>query len=269
MTSSLPPDLPADLPSGEPDATADGLSSPAPERTRFAEPATAAPPPAPEEAAPEPVAEVTAVPVGPPEPVVEVAPAGPPEPVEGASLPPVPDLAPAEPSGDTAAVPARRGRGLVTVLAALVAALALLTGFLGWRVQQTQGAGPVAASGSAGLDAARAAARLVFSYDYRHLAQDFKAGRATTTGQFQADYDKTTARLLADVAPRYKAVVVAVVSDAAVVTATENRVLTLVFLNQQSSSTLIAQPKVTQARVEMTMVRTRGQWLVSTIRGPL
>lgn len=159
-----------------------------------------------------------------------------------------------------------RGKGLVAVAAGVVVVLAALTGFLAWRAHDTQGAGPVAAARSSALDAARTSARLVFSYDYRHLAQDFKAGRAVTTGQFQGEYDKTTAKLVTDVAPRYKAVVVADVSDAGVVSATTDQVVALVFLNQQSSSSLVAAPKITQSRLEMTLVRKEGRWLVEKIK---
>ncbi|MGB8652817.1 MAG: hypothetical protein WCD35_19385, partial [Mycobacteriales bacterium] len=160
----------------------------------------------------------------------------------------------------------RSQRGLVAVLGALVVVLAVLTAFLAYQVHDTSGRAPVVRSREEALDAARSAARLVFSYDYRHLDKDFKAGRATTTGDFQKEYDKTTSRLVDDVAPRYKAVVIADVSDASVVSSSQDRVVTLVFLDQQSTSSLSATPKITQSRLEMTMVRKGDAWLVSKIR---
>jgi hypothetical protein len=51
-----------------------------------------------------------------------------------------------------------------------------------------------------------------------------------------------------------------------VVSASEDRVRLLVFLDQQSSSTLTAQPKITQSRLEMVMVRRGERWLVAEIR---
>lgn len=144
--------------------------------------------------------------------------------------------------------------------------LAILTSFLGWRVVDTAGKGPVEKSRTQALAAARAAAVLVFSYDYRHLDEDFKAGLATTTGTFRTDYQNTTSKVVSDVAPRLQAVVTAAVSEASVVDASEDRVLTLLFVNQQSTDKLSKAPKITTSRVEMTMVRRDNRWLVSKIR---
>jgi Mce-associated membrane protein len=231
----------------------------APERTRFADPVASAPVATPAEVVEQPHAEPAPDAVG---TAAEVA-----TPAEAVEQPQV-VVEPVEGHVDTdvVAVPAVRGQGLVAVLAGLVVILALLAGFLGWKVYDTAGSGPVEASRRAALDAARSSARIVFSYDYRHLANDFKVGRALTTGKFQAEYDQTTSKLVTDVAPRYKAVVIADVSDASVVRATESQVVALVFVNQQSSSSLMTTPKVTQSRLEMTMVRKNGHWLVAEIK---
>jgi Mce-associated membrane protein len=144
--------------------------------------------------------------------------------------------------------------------------LAGLTGFLAWRVEATSGGGDVERARADALVASRQAARVVFSYDYRHLAKDFAAGKALITGQFAQEYARTTGKIVDDVAARYKAVVVADVSDAGVVRATSSTVVTLVFLNQESTSTLTSSSKITQSRLEMTMVHRHGRWLVSKIR---
>jgi Mce-associated membrane protein len=194
-----------------------------------------------------------------PEPELEV-----PE-LEEPESEPVPSAG--EPEADeepAAAVPGRR-RG-VRVLAVLVALLVGVGAALGVLVQRSAGAGPVQHSRDAALDAARTAARVVFSYDYRHLDKDFAAGRAVTTGAFRAEYERTTGKLVKDVAPRYKAVVVADVGAAGVVSAGTDRVVALVFVDQQSASSLQATPKITQSRLEMTMVRRGGHWLVEKIR---
>jgi hypothetical protein len=51
-----------------------------------------------------------------------------------------------------------------------------------------------------------------------------------------------------------------------VVRATSSTVVTLVFLNQESTSTLTSSSKITQSRLEMTMVHRHGRWLVAKIR---
>lgn len=267
-------DVPADTPTG----AVDGAPEPAaPQRTRFAEPARTTPatsagaaitPAGQALVGPvgEPVAEQTQAATGPAPTVAEVATD---TSVDATALPVMgaqePVAAPEAPRA-TGAPGATGGRNLVWVLGSVVLVLAMLTAFLGYQAYATRGQGPVETSRRDAVGAARNAARLVFSYDYRHLAKDFAAGRATTTGVFRDEYDKTTAKLVNDVAPRYKAVVVADVSDSAVITASVTQAVTLVFLNQSSSSTLAAQPKITQSRLELTMVHQGGHWLVSRIK---
>ncbi len=130
----------------------------------------------------------------------------------------VPDLL-GEPIAVESERPAASRGVLVPVLAAVVLVLAGLTGFLGYQLSQTpdqassqasrvqagadaKTAAAVAASSTEALATARKAATLVFSYDYRKLAKDFAAGRATTTGGFQQEYDRTTKRLVDDFAVR-------------------------------------------------------------------
>ncbi|MCU1586550.1 MAG: hypothetical protein JWN31_43 [Frankiales bacterium] len=168
---------------------------------------------------------------------------------------------------DLDAVPAsgRSGGGAVALLSALVAALLLATAWLGYTVVDNRGAEPLTATRASALAAGRDAARLVFSYDYRHLDKDFAAGAAVTTGKFKTDYQSTTKKLVGDVAPRYKAVLLADVSEAGVITASANKVQLLVFLDVQSTSTLAATPKVTPRRLKMTMQRSGDRWLVSAV----
>jgi Mce-associated membrane protein len=157
------------------------------------------------------------------------------------------------------------GRRLVTALAVLVAALLLLGGYLGYEVADSRGPAPIEATRSSALDAGRDAARVIFSYDYRHLQKDFDAAAAVATGSFKKDYENTTKKLVSDVAPRYKAVLVAEVSEAGVIRAGKDEVQLLVFMDVQSTSTLAATPKVTPRRLKMTMTRSGDRWLVSKV----
>jgi Mce-associated membrane protein len=160
----------------------------------------------------------------------------------------------------------RPAQALLAALVATVVLLAALTGFLAWMSHDTSGGGDVAKARVDALAASRGAARVVFSYDYRHLQKDFAAGKALITGQFAQEYARTTGKIVDDVAGRYKAIVAADVTDAAVVRASSDQVVTLLFLTQQSTSTLSASTKITQSRLEMTMVHRHGRWLVSKIR---
>jgi Mce-associated membrane protein len=162
-------------------------------------------------------------------------------------------------------VAGRSGGPMVAILSVLVAALLLAGGWLGYLVADNRGQEPVEASRAEALKAGRDAARLVFSYDYRRLDKDFAAASAVTFGKFKTDYESTTKKLVGDVAPRYKAVLLAEVSEAGVITASSNQVQLLVFLDVQSTSTLAATPKVTPRRLKMTMQRVDDRWLVSAV----
>jgi Mce-associated membrane protein len=116
------------------------------------------------------------------------------------------------------------------------------------------------------VKAARADATTIFSFDYRHLDADFKAGLAVSTGTFKQEYTRTTTKLVQDLVPKYKAVTIAQVSTAGIVSTTKDSAVVLVFFNQQASSTLLKAPRVTQNRIEMTMVREGNGWLVSKVR---
>ena len=271
-TWPLPPTLPAQAAaSAEPPASAEA-PAPAPpaEPPASAEaPATAPPaePPASAEApatAPPPLPDVPAV--APTSPVsLTKPPTDPPVAAPPAVLPVVAE----EPVEDESAPPDEvtpsGARGLlVPVLAALLVVLLGLTGFLGWKASDTAGAPAVEMSRTQALASARDAARAVFSYDYRHLAKDFAAGKAVTTGTFADQYSGTTAKLL-DFAAKNKATVAADVSDASVVRATETEVVCLVFVNQTSSSSAVETPRITQSRLEMTMKRRGSSWLVASI----
>lgn len=215
---------------------------------------------------PSPAPVLPPVPVAPPV-VMHTPPPEPAPPAVTAEEPAVEELA--EESGEQAEEPvaAVPGGGPRTrLLAAAVAVLAVLALVLGALAWSAGGPGSLQAERDAALDAARSGARAVFSYDYRHLEKDFAAGKAVTTGGFRQEYERTTGKLVDDVAARYKAVVVADVGAAAVVTANHGRVLVLVFVDQQSSSTLTAQPKLTQSRLELTMVERDGHWLIEKIR---
>lgn len=247
------------------------------ETTAFAEPpawepAAAAVPAAPAASEPAPAAD----PARSPDPAPATV-ATPPGSEPDAVLPPAADLplaaapevdpspAYAEQEAEPAVAPRSRG-ALVPVLAGLVVVLAGLSGYLGWEAHRTSGPAPVVKTRDDAVASAREAARLVFSYDYRHLAKDFAAGKAVTTGEFSKEYDRTTAKLTDDFAPRYKAVVSADVSASSVVRASGDEVVCLVFVNQVSTSTLVTTPKVTQSRLEMTMRRgDDGRWRVAKI----
>lgn len=204
----------------------------------------------------------SADPVEPVEPPVE--PTVPVEPVE----PPTEPADPAEPFVDAAptlaAEPAPAGRFPIPVVALTLMAvlMAVATGFLWFQVHQHN---QVDAARKDGLAASRDAARLLFSYDYRTLDKDFGTGRGLTTGAFRKEYDTTTTKVVSDVARQYKAVVQANVVQAGVASATQDTVVTIVYVNQVTTSTRVTGQKVDVSRVRMTLNRVDARWLVAKV----
>ncbi|MFF0794500.1 hypothetical protein [Streptomyces spiralis] len=155
--------------------------------------------------------------------------------------------------------------GVVLLVAALVAAAVL-----GW--QYRQGRQAEQARGEA-VAAARKAAPVVLSYDYRHLDRDFSRARALLTGHFRDQYGKTTKTVVAPTATKYHGVVKATVATPAdggapavsVVSATPDRAVVLLFVNQVTQSTQVPEPRLDLNRVRMTLTRTSAGWKVSAV----
>jgi Mce-associated membrane protein len=123
------------------------------------------------------------------------------------------------------------------------------------------------------LAAAERAAPVILSYDYRHLDRDFGAARGHLTGSFVDKYRKTTSTVVEPTAKKYKGVVKATVAKppsgktpaASVVSASPDRVVVLLFMNQVSKSTQVSGPRLDLNRVRMTLVRVSDGWKVSAV----
>ncbi|MCX4460678.1 hypothetical protein OOK58_54050 [Streptomyces sp. NBC_01728] len=152
----------------------------------------------------------------------------------------------------------------VLLLAGLVAATVL-----GWRYRE--GVRAEQARGQA-LAAARQAAPVVLSYDYRHLDRDFAAARARLTGHFRDEYRKTTTTVVGPTASKYHGVVKATVAQptggspaASVISASADRAVVLLFVNQVTTSTQVSGSRVDLNRVRMTVALTSDGWRVSGV----
>jgi hypothetical protein len=188
---------------------------------------------------------------------------------------------------DTAyAAPQRTsGRGLYAAVAVLTAVCTVLVVLLVADVRGERN-GDYEAKAKPALAAAKTAAKQVLSYDYRTLEPGFQKALALTTDVdkdckakadrtskaydpnarcFRTEFSLTHSKVVVDLATRYKAVVTADVGAAGVVGVAGDRVTVLLYVNQQSTNTQAANPKITQDRVEMLMQKVRGRWLVAGI----
>ncbi|MFD0435296.1 hypothetical protein [Streptomyces chartreusis] len=193
-------------------------------------------------------------------------------PKNGWEDPPEPSLESFEedaPPKDEAEVHPRGRRLLTLVLGVLLLAALVATAVLGWQYRDGS---RTASARTQALAAAQKAAPLVLSYDYRHLDKDFARARAHLTGGFHTEYGKTTKAVVGPTAKKYRAVVKATIAApatgtpaASVVSASPDKVVVLLFINQVTESTQVSGARVDLNRVRMTMVRTDGGWKVSGV----
>ncbi|MGR6319770.1 hypothetical protein Q2K19_27040 [Micromonospora soli] len=152
--------------------------------------------------------------------------------------------------------PARLRSVPVLVLAIVLAAVVALAG---WYGDHRAGARDQAVRQA--LATAPAAAKALFSYDYRTFDDSVANGRSFATGAFADEYAQTTAALK-QTATKQQAVVLAEVSATGVVSAAADRVELLLYLNQYRRNVTTAGEKVDQNRVVLTMVPVGGEWKV-------
>ncbi len=111
-----------------------------------------------------------------------------------------------------------------------------------------------------------AAAVRLFSFGYRTLDMDFAAQRAVTTGPFRDEVGRVTNPAVAPLARKEHVSVTATVSDAAIEQQTPTTGTVLAFLNQDTKNDLLTAPRTDRNRVELTMTKVDGRWLVSGLR---
>ncbi|PNG19640.1 hypothetical protein [Streptomyces cahuitamycinicus] len=163
-----------------------------------------------------------------------------------------------------------RGRLLTAAWALLLVAGLVAAAVLGCQYREGQRADR--ARGEA-LAAARKAAPVVLSYDYRRLDPDFARARAHLTGDFRDEYGRTTKTVVGPTARKYHGVVKAAVVEPAgggapavsVVSASPDRAVVLLFVNQVTRSTQVTGSRVDLNRVRMTLTRASGGWKVSGV----
>jgi F0F1-type ATP synthase membrane subunit c/vacuolar-type H+-ATPase subunit K len=113
--------------------------------------------------------------------------------------------------------------------------------------------------------AAEAAAAAILAYDYRTLDADEDTAARFMTNGFAKQYTDTFERVVRPAAEQNQARVTATVQASGVIRATPDTARVLVFVDQSTSSKANPDPQVALNRVEMSMVREGGSWLVDDI----
>ena len=156
-------------------------------------------------------------------------------------------------------------RGLAALLAVLCLAALTAVAVLGWQ-RHSRDVEEQARKDA--VSAARVAAGDILGYDYRSVEASIARARASTTGAFRKEYDETAKTLLPQ-SKQVKAIVQATVGSSAVMSASKNRVVVLLFVDQATVKQVPGEKtpttRIDQSRVRVTMTRVGGRWLVSEL----
>lgn len=145
------------------------------------------------------------------------------------------------------------------VLVALVVALVLTT--LALRHEHA-----LDSARSSALKAGKESAVALSSYDYRSLDRDFGAVTARSTPRFRDSFNQTSGSLK-KVLQQYDATATSTVVAAGVTSASQQRAVVLVFLNQVATNTnQTSGPTTDQSRIEVTLARSGSAWLIDGVK---
>jgi len=120
-------------------------------------------------------------------------------------------------------------------------------------------------SRTSALAAAKGYAVDLASYNYQNLDKDFGKVLAESTPAFKQSFRQSSEALKA-VLIRYDASARASVIAAGLVSATTSRAVALVSLNQTVDNTIQTSKPTTESRVEITLLRVGGRWLIDQVR---
>lgn len=172
----------------------------------------------------------------------------------------------ADPAGDAAAdvgpsTPGSRWkhRMVFVVLPVVALLLGATAGFLKW---QDSTARDSARAGIESAQAARDATVALLSYQPDTVDKDLTAARSLLTGDFKDSYTSLTNQVVIPGAKQQHIGAVANVRAVAPVSATENRAVDLVFVNQ-SIIVGTGAPSDTASSVRVTLQKVGDRWLVS------
>lgn len=164
--------------------------------------------------------------------------------------------------------PARRTDRLINVIrraAAGVLAIVLVgAGYEGWLVFQHHQKDVAAA---AALDAAKKYIVTLTSVDTNAIDKNFSDVLDGSTGDFKDMYTKSSAQLRQTLIDN-KAAAHGNVVDAAVQSASEDKVDVVLFVDQSVSNGSVPAPQLDRSRVKMTMEKVDGRWLASKVDLP-
>lgn len=164
---------------------------------------------------------------------------------------------------------ARELRWFVPTVVLAIAVLVLGSVLLVKGVNDRRGGGDLVPAQEAAAKSASEAAETIFSFRYDKLPDHLRDAKAAMTPAFAKEFDKI-APALTDLAPQRKIVVQAAARNAAALDCgsdcSSDKATILVFVDQARLAAGSEQPTVFANRITVSMVKSKGVWLVNDIR---
>jgi len=193
------------------------------------------------------------------------------EPVDKPPHPPSSRGAGRDRDPDDSVVPFLGSFKLLIGLVVLCLLLSCVAGVAWWRSEHPeQGAAPDGAITSteardAGMQEAARLTQKVLSYDWKTLDADSKANQAVLAPSFRKEYSETMSGVKAE-AVKNQVKLAASTEATSIVSASENKVVALVFLDQITTAKGTANRRVDSSRVLVTLTRSGGDWRISKLK---
>ncbi|WP_419186607.1 DUF3329 domain-containing protein [Mycolicibacterium peregrinum] len=169
-----------------------------------------------------------------------------------------------EPESADATSQGRRRWALVGAVAVVVTASLVLSGFLGWQLWQAK---QVTQAGQQAQDAAVNYAQVLTSIDSNKVDENFNQVLAGATGEFKDMYSQSSMQLRQLLIDN-KATAHGVVVQSAVQSASKDKVVVLLFVDQSVANSTVPDPRIDRSRIKMTMEKVDGQWRASKVELP-
>ncbi|GAC01412.1 hypothetical protein GONAM_25_00740 [Gordonia namibiensis NBRC 108229] len=149
---------------------------------------------------------------------------------------------------------------------AILAAVALLAGggYAGWKLYENHA---VEQAELQAVATAKEYAVTLTSIDSGSIDQNFTDVLGGATGEFKDMYSRSSSQLKQMLVDN-KATSEGVVIDAGVKSATADRVVVMLFVDQSITNSASPEPRVDRSRVLMTMDKVDGRWLASKVDLP-
>jgi Mce-associated membrane protein len=161
-------------------------------------------------------------------------------------------------------------RAAVAAGAVLLALLAALAGVTAWKLSSARSSGATGSGKAAVIDAAVTTVTNAFGYSYKSINHDFAVAEAGMAPALRAAYAAKAQQDARATAVKIHETVTASVdpkAGAALVSATGDTAKVLVFLDQTTSNSKLAAPRLDRSRVLVSLTDASGRWLVTNFQG--